>query len=246
MSFLLIMTACARPPVPIERPAPVQFDIAALKQRSDHWRDYRAKFRLRVESKTAKFGVRAVVLVKGAYFARFETFGPIGQTASLFVLNETIPELFIPSEKVIFNAARPETLISYFLGVSLPFDTFRSALSATVPADLLDGIETRAEGGVLHAVRKAGTRFFDWRFLAEGAGLTGLHVRDNEFEADIVYDPPVPISIASAPKKIRISSSDWNMEVTIEEIVPAPEFQPSVFYLPDLPEMKVVDLDKIK
>jgi len=186
------------------------------------------------------------VLVKGRNFARFETFGPIGQTATLFVLNDTGPSLFIPSERVIFNASKPETLIGYFLGVSLPFDAFRSALPATIPADLLEGIETRVEGGALHAARKAGTRSFDWRFLAGGTGLTGMRARDDQFEADIVYEPPVSLSVPSVPGKILISSSEWKMEVNVEEIEPAPEFRPSVFYLPDMPQMKVLDLDKVK
>ncbi len=247
LSLLFLMTACVPPPAPpVERPAPVPLDFAALKQRSDHWRDYRAKIRLRVESKKAKFGVRAVVLVKGRNFARFETFTPIGQTATLFVLNNTGPSLFIPSEKVIFKASNPETLIGYFLGVSLQFDAFRSALSASIPADLLEGVEMRAEGGVPHAFRSAGTRSFDWRFLANGTGLTGMHVRDDQFEADIVYEPPVSLTTPSVPDKILISSPEWKMEVNVEEIQPALEFQPSVFYLPNMPQMKMVDLDKVK
>ncbi|MFZ2444995.1 MAG: hypothetical protein WAW37_01435 [Syntrophobacteraceae bacterium] len=245
-AFLLLLPACARPPAPVERPAPVPFDTARLKQRSDFWRDCRAKFRLKVESKTAKFSARAVVLIKGAQFARFETFGPIGQTAALFVVNETGPALFIPSEKVIFTASRPETLIRYFLGVSLPFETFRHALAASVPQEQIEGLDTRMDGGVLHAVSKAGGRLFDWSFLPGGPDLKGVHVRDDQFDADIAYEPPVPLATEAVPKKIRLSASDWNMEVTVEAIEPARDFQPSVFYLPELPDMKKVDLDKIK
>ena len=244
--LLLFLSACARPPAPVERPALVPFDLQALKARADHWRDCRSKLRLRVDSKTAKFSARAIVLVKGRHFARFETFGPIGQTAALYVANETGPGLLIPSEKVAFTAQRPETLIRYFLGVSLPFETFRHTLTASIPAEQIETLQTRLEDGVLHAVSKDGTRFFDWQFLSDPPALKGFQVQDEDFRASISYDPPVPLTPGEVPKKIRLSSVDWNMEVSIEQLEPAPDFQPSVFYLPNLPGIKTVDLDKIK
>ncbi len=244
--FLFLVSGCARPPAPVERPAVVAFDREALRQRSDFWRNYRAKLRLRVDSEKAKFGTRAIVLAEGGRFARFETFSPIGQTTALFVLNDTGPFLFIPSEKGVFTAREPETLIRYFLGVSLPFDTFRYTLAASVPPDLADGIKAHSDAGVLHAIATAGSRYFDWQFVSGGAELKGVYVRDGAFEGRIDYEPPVPLAPEAVPKKILIASADWHMEVTVEELEPARDVQPSVFYLPALRDVKLVDLDKIK
>ena len=74
-----------------EKPPGASFETAKLKERSDFWRDYQCKFRLRVESKTSKFSSRAIVFVKGRNFVRFETFTPFGQTAALYVSNEIGP-----------------------------------------------------------------------------------------------------------------------------------------------------------
>lgn len=246
--LLVALSACARPPIPTERPAPVFFDIGKIGERSDHWRDFRSKFRLKVESKTAKFSTRAIVLVKGANFARFETFGPIGQTATLYVANEAGPSLLIPSEKMVFTAQRPETLINYFLGMSLPFDIFRHTLTASIPREQIKDLQTRSDAGVVHTVSNQGTRLIDWQFLStETPALRAMEVRDGNFRAEISYDPPVPLSPGAIPKRIRLSSSDWRMEVTVEELEQAPEFQPSVFYIPStIPGIRAVDLDKIR
>ena len=56
----------------------------------------------------------------------------------------------------------------------------------------------------------------------------------------------LPISKEAVPDKIRISSSEWNMEIIIEELRPVSQFEPSAFYLPNLPNVRKVDLDTIK
>jgi len=244
IAFLLLAGGCTRPHLPAELPPPTPFDVNELKARSIFWHDYVAKFQLRVDSKTAKFNARSIVLMKSPHFVRFETFTPIGQTAALYVSNENGPNLFIPSEKVIFSAQRPETLIRYFLGVSLPFEVFRYALSASVPLEQLENIEVRSENGITHALSKSGTNIFDWQFL-EGPALKEIYIRDGGFEGRISYDPPVAISSSAVPKKIRFTSSDWNMEITLEDLQTSQQFQPSAFYLPNLPGVRKVDLDRI-
>lgn len=243
--FFILTVGCARPPKPVEQPPPAPFDVAALMARTNFWRDYTAKFRLKVDSKTAKFSARSIVLIKSPFFVRFETFGPIGQTTALYVSNESGLDLLIPSDRVIFTAARPETLIRHFLGVSIPFDVFRQALTACVPAQQITKLDVRAENGVLHALSKSGTSLFDWQFLPQGPDLNGVFIRDEPFEGRISYDPPVALTDSAVPKKIRITSSEWNMEITMEDIQPSQQFQPTAFYLPNLPDVRKVDLDAI-
>ncbi len=244
--ILIISAGCATPPAPVQRPAGAPFETGKLKERSDFWRDYQCKFRLMVDSKTAKFSSRAIVIVKGRDFVRFETFTPFGQTAALYVSNEAGPSLLIPSEKVIFTAQSPETLVREFLGVTLPVDIFRCALTASVPLSRLGNIESRPDAGVWRLISNGEGAYFEWRITAGSPALEGAFVRSAEFEGRVSYDPPVGIAKETVPGKIRISSSEWNMEIVIEELMPVSQFQPSAFYLPNLPGARKVDLDKIK
>jgi outer membrane biogenesis lipoprotein LolB len=248
--LLVISAGCARPlenlPAVSGKPAAPTLEISRLKERSDFWRDYQCKFRLRVDSKTSKFSSRAIVFVGGRNFIRFETFTPLGQTAALYVFNETGPALLIPSENVIFTAQRPETLVREFLGVSLPVDLFLFALTASVPAEQFEQIESRSDAGGWRLISNIEGNYFQW-FLAAGSfDLEAILVRSAGFEGRVSYDPPVGLTKEAVPGKIRISSSEWNMEILLEELKPAPQFQPSVFYMPYLPDVRRVDLDKIK
>ena len=248
--LLVISAGCARPmehlPVVSGKPPAPSLEITKLKERSDFWRDYQCKFRLRVDSKTSKFSSRAIVFVKGRNFVRFETFTPLGQTAALYVFNETGPALLIPSEKVIFTAQRPETLVREFLGVSLPVDLFRYALTASVPTEQFEHIESRSDAGRWRLISNSEGNYFEWRLTADSLDLEAILVRSAEFEGRVSYDPPVGLTKEAVPGKIRISSNEWNMEIVLEELKPAPPFQPSMFYMPSLPDVRRVDLDKIK
>jgi outer membrane biogenesis lipoprotein LolB len=244
--LLVLAAGCARPPAPrpTEQFPPTPFDVNDLKARANFWHDYVAKFQLRVDSKTAKFNARSIVLIKSPQFVRFETFGPIGQTTALYVSNETGLNLLIPSQKVVFTAAEPETLIRYFLGVSLPFEVLRHALTASLPSEQIDNLAVRSEKGITHAFFKSAKSLFDWQFQPEGPALAGIYIRDEGFEGRISYDPPVAVSSNAVPKKIAISSSDWHMTITLDDLQPAQQFQPSAFYLPSLPDVRTVDLDR--
>jgi hypothetical protein len=76
--------------------------------------------------------------------------------------------------------------------------------------------------------------------------LSGVFARAEGFEGRVSYDPPVALAPDAVPKKIRISSSEWSVEISLEEIKPVSEFQPKAFYMPELPEIRKVDLDSIK
>ena len=245
--LLLITAGCPRPPGPIERPPAAPFDLSKLKERSGFWRDYQSKFRLRVDSQTTKFSSRAIIFVKGRDCLRFETFTPFGQTAALYVFNETGPELLIPSQKVIFTARRAETLVHEFLGVTLPADLFHFVLAALVPPEQLDHIESRLDAGVRRLVWNRDGSYFEWQVRGSASpALEGAFIRSTGFEGRVTYDPPVPLTQEAVPEKIRISSSEWNMEVKVEELKPTSQFQPSAFTMPNLPGIRKVDLDTIK
>lgn len=255
--LLFMMSAgCSRLFVPAqklpapEKPAVSPVEIDKLKERSDFWREYQCKFRLRVDSKTSKFSSRAIVLVKGRHFVRFETFTPLGQTAALYVSNETGPAVLIPSEKAIFTARSPETLVRQFLGVNLPVDLFRWVLAASIPPEQFDRIESRPyAGGAWLLISKAEWSNFEWQISAGKPALQGLIVHMGDIVPQVFrvsYDPPVELTKEAVPGKILIFGNDWNMEITVEDLKAAPQFQPSSFYMPQLPDMRKVDLDNIK
>ncbi len=248
--LLVISPGCARSlgqlPEVSGKPAAPSFEIANMKERSAFWRDYQCKFRLRVDSKTSKFSSRAIVFANGRNFVRFETFTPLGQTAGLYVFNETGPALLIPSEKVIFTAQRPETLAREFLGINLPVDLFLYALTASMPAEQFEHLESRSDAGGWRLISNNGGNYFEWYFTEGGLALEGVFIRSAEFEGRVSYDPPVGLAKEAVPDRIRISSSEWNMEIRLEELKPAQQFQPSVFYMPSLPDARKVDLDKLK
>ena len=247
--LLVISAGCARPPdFPVsERPAARSFEIAKLKERSDFWRDYQCKFRLRVDSKTSKFSSRAIVFVKGRDFVRFETFTPFGQTAALYVSNETGPALLIPSEKVIFTAQRPETLVREFLGVtpagrSLSLRAYRFGpcpSSSTIS-------KAGSDAGAWRLISNSEGSYFEWQITAGSPALKGHSFAAPSSRAGFPMIRLLRLSKEAVPDKIRISSSEWNMEIIIEELKPASQFQPSAFYMPNLPDVRKVDLDKIK
>jgi hypothetical protein len=201
---------------------------------------------MRVDSKTSRFSSNTLVLTKEPNFIRFETFTPFGQTAALYVYNETGPSLLIPSEKVIFTAQKPETLAREFLGIDLPVDLLRRLLAAAIPPKQIDRFESRLDNGVWRLVSDSPDGYFEWQLSVQPPALQGLLVRSAGFEGRVSYDPPVQLTKEAVPGKIRISSNEWSMEISIEELIPSPQFRPSAFYMPTLPNLRKIDLDKIK
>jgi outer membrane biogenesis lipoprotein LolB len=221
-------------------------ELVKLKERPAFWRNYQCKFRMRVESKTSNFSSRVLVLVEAPNFVRFETFTALGQTAALYVFNETGPSLMIPSQNAIFTARLPETLASEFLGIDLPIDLLPSLLTASIPAEQFDHIESRNGSGGLRLISDRPGAYFEWQIAADPPALQTMLIRGKGFEDRVSYDPPVPLTKDAVPGRIRISSGEWTLEISVEELTPAPQFQPSAFYMPNLPDVRKVDLDKIK
>jgi hypothetical protein len=115
-----------------------------------------------------------------------------------------------------------------------------------VPPDQLPGLKANSDAGIIHVISQTGGRYFDWQFSRDGSSLNGVFARAEGFEGRISYDPPVAVAAEGVPKKIRISSSEWSVEIGLEEIKPVSEFQPKAFYMPELPGVRKVNLDKIK
>jgi outer membrane biogenesis lipoprotein LolB len=250
--FLLVTaTACVQTPFPSGKSGALApqvspaAEVAALKERSDFWQNFQCKLRINVNGKTARFSSPAIVLVKSPNLLRFETFTPIGMTAALFVSNQSGPSLLIPSQKAVYTAKRPETLVREFLGgVNLPVDVFSRLLSGSIPPQMFKNIESRSQDGLLRLISRSPGGYFEWQ-VASG-GLASVFIGTAQFEGRVSYDPPVRLAAESVPETIRISSKDWRMEVRVEQMLPATQFQPGVFQLPELPGVRRVELVNTK
>jgi outer membrane biogenesis lipoprotein LolB len=246
---LLVSGGCVRPPVPPKLPPPAgQVDLNALRERSNHWRDYRATLRMRTESVSGKTRTRALVLFKGPQLARFESYTLMGQTAALFVRNETGASALIPSEKMVIVSQSPEALVEFFLGIGVPFEAFRYSLAGAIPLEQLERLQLYRDETVwrLSSGPEAGGLTFIWEYAPGMVALKAATVQGEGKGYRVEYDPPVAVSPESVPKKITLSSPDWRMEIQVDKMEPSPEVAPTVFYLPSLSDVRIVDLDKKK
>ncbi|MGC9194080.1 MAG: lipoprotein insertase outer membrane protein LolB [Syntrophobacteraceae bacterium] len=247
--LLTLATGCAESPLPAGKaPGPpsqrisAADQIAQMKQRSEFWKNFQSKVHVDVNGTTAKFSSPALILVKSSDFVRFETFTPIGMTAALFVLNPTGPSLLIPSQNKLYTAQSPEILVRRFLGgVNLPVAIFSRLLSATISPEQLKNIQILKNGGLLRLISKSPTRYIEWQ-IRSGA-LERVFIGTSQFEGQVSYDPPVQLAQESTPQKIDISSKDWRMRIKVQQMQPAPTFQPGVFHLPALPGVQKIELE---
>lgn len=246
------LTGCAPRPQPVvERPkVPSQDEwITMLADRTKAWQSYQARAHIAVESPKGKFNFKAVILagLPGRY--RLEAFNPFGQTVSLLVLNRDRRQssLFIPAEKVLYTAAKAETLVAHFLGVPIPLETFGYSLIACVSPEHLSRIMVASQGGEWLGHSKSPTRgpTFTWKFLPQPPALESMEVQEGPWRYSIVYESAVALSPQSVPEKIKFQSSQWKMEVTLDQIQGSPALQDSAFSPPIPSGIHEVDLDKM-
>ena len=243
---LLLVAACVRAPAPSLKPVLLNVDLQPLRDRTAHWGDYTARFRMRIENPAGNTRSGALVIFKGPQPARFESYTPFGQTVALFVRNESESSVLIPSQKAIFVSKRPEALIAHFLGIDLPLDVFRYSLVGCVPPELVADLQVFDEGAVWKASSRSSgqDRSFVWEFTPGFASLKAAAVTDRRGRYRVEYDPPVPIAVDSTPQRIVFASPEWRMEIDLEQIRPDPEVSQEIFRLPPVSGARVTSLDQ--
>ena len=115
--LLLSLEGCTRRPPLVEQPPQVSFTewLPALRERSEHWRAYQARVHIRAQTPDKKLNMNAVILARLPDQFRLEAFR-LGQTVGLLTMNHGQSSLFVPSEKVLYTAARSEVLIDHLFG----------------------------------------------------------------------------------------------------------------------------------
>ncbi len=251
MGFMLFfLQGCPHPPAPVELPKPVSFEdaITKLHARSGYWKNYQAKLRIRAEGTRGKLRFQAIALANLPGEVRFEAFSLLGQTVALFIHNRDRSSLWIPSEKVIFTAQQPETLIEYFLGVSVSAETLAYSLAGVVPSDRAAGLKPQPvpNGWTIFSGAQEPDRGFTWEFTAQPPALKAIAVKESRGDYRIEYDPPVGLNPQDIPGKIRYQSSQWHMDVSVEQVSPSPGFEASAFTQPVPAGVREVNLDLLK
>ncbi len=247
--LLLSLGGCAHPPPPVEEPQPAYSGewLPALRERSEHWTSYQARVNLRAQTAEKKFNLNAIILARLPDEFRLEAFR-LGQTVGVLTLNHGQSSLFVPSEKVIYTAERSERLIAYFLGIALPLDIFGYSLSASLPPDQLDDLQITRHGSEWLGYAKPSTVgwSYAWQFLSPPQKIKSVRVKRATLNYSILYDPPVGLAVQDVPQKVTFSSAEWQIELTVQEITPAPSLQDAVFNTAITGEVRHVDLSSMQ
>jgi outer membrane biogenesis lipoprotein LolB len=242
--------ACARmhQPAVAAEPMPITAsrDLAgAFLTRLQAWENYEARVSLRAQSPKGRFSLKSVVLASPPEKLRFEAFNPWGQTVAALLLNADGSLLWVPSDKTAYQSPRAENLLRHFLGISLPPDLFVYGLIGSIPPNRLRNFEVVPDltGWRASSVLPENEIILNWKILAQPFALESVEAKWKGQTVSIRYEPPVPLSPGETPQKIRFTSPDWQMDVTVDQIRSVPAFPEGSFQLPIPATVRRVDLD---
>jgi outer membrane biogenesis lipoprotein LolB len=247
--ILLLFAAWGCAPAPrmaVERPDPISVEegTARLRNRTEHWRSYQARLQIRGQSSGRRFNFQTVVLAKLPDQFRLEAF-KLGQTVGVLVLNEGRASLWIPSENVIYTADRAENLTEHLLGIAVPLDVLSYGLVASIPSSQLDALQILTENSIWRGYA-AGPRpewGFNWEFETQPLALRSTYIREGAQTYRITYEPAVDVTPQQVPRKISLTSPQWQMEINVNELIDAQDL-PGTAFAPDFPAgVRRVSLD---
>jgi outer membrane biogenesis lipoprotein LolB len=232
-ALLLFLAGCTLLIPPGERPARVSVTewLPALREHSEHWSAYQTRVHIRAQTPEKKLNMSAVILAKLPDQFRLEAFR-LGQTVGLLTMNHGQSSLLVPSERVLYTAAKSEVLINHLFGISLPLDAFGYALSASLPPDQLGNLQIFRQGTSLIGLPKTSPDgwSYEWQFLSMPQAIESARVKEGNWDYEIRYDPPVGLAVQDVPKKITFTSTQWQVDVTIQEIMAVRDVRDSVFH----------------
>ncbi len=239
--------------------------VDTLRSRIDHWKSYQANLRVRAEGSKGRYSFRTLVVADLPGRFRLEAYSPWGQAVGVLLFDSGTSSLWIPSEKVVYTAERAEALVEHFLGVPVSVEVLAYSVIAAIPPEFLDGLdlEQACSGWVARAPFFPGERsaartglgggaaagsqgLLAWHFTSSPLFLDAVNVERGKWKYEIRYDPAVGLDFAKAPERIEFRSSEWRMEIGVEEIRQAPEPPESSFTLPVPAGARVIDLGRLR
>lgn len=239
LGLLFSLQACAPcPPVPpVETPDEIsrQERVTRLRDRTDFWQAYQAKLLIRIEGLKGKYRIRSLILTELPDQLRLEATNLFGQTIGVLVMNPKESSLWIPSKNTLYTAEDTGVLVEHLFGISLPPEILAYSLAATVPPAQIKGdwqahYDTFPWRG--YSVPTKENWVYTWKFLSEAFALKAIDIAESSRHYTISYEPAVEMDVRSIPKKIVFSSrpsSEWQMEVTIDQMQQITAVQPSLF-----------------
>lgn len=243
----LMLGGCAVRPSPVAVSPPPSFKewVPALQERTEHWRRYQARIRLKAQTSDKKYNFDVIVLANLPDQLRLEAFR-MGQTVGVLTLNNGQSNLLIPSEKVLYSAVRSEDLTDHLLGIALPLDTFAHSLCATLPSPQLDGLQLAAhqQEWLGHTKPTPAGWSSLWHFSALPQAIVSATDRRGKLEYTIRYDPPVGLAVQEIPQKIIFSSTQWQLEATVQELRAVSTIQDTAFISSVGQEVRRVELKR--
>lgn len=218
---LALAGCCPVPPTQRFEQMTLEDGRAALKTRVAAWDQYRGRLSVKAESPKGSFFFKTAVVAVPPDRFRLDAFSSFGQMAGLLLLDtDRKAVLWSPSEKTLYTADKAQILLRHLLGTSVSVETLEYLLAGTLPpADLESAQFFIAKDGPRASIQDAsGSREQTWDFQVSPFALKTVRLRDGKREVKVTYDPPVQPAAPGPPKKIRLSSTDWEMEITVEEL----------------------------
>jgi len=236
--LLLGSAGCVCRPGVVEHPGTAAVSreelLSRIGERTRYWSSYQANVHIRGATAKGKFRLRAVILAQLPDLLRLEAFTPLGQTAGVLVFNPKGASLWIPSEQVVYQSKRAETLVKHFLGAPVPVETFGYSLVASLPPDLKVKELRPSQAGsgwTISTEESPGHLGFTWSLLSQPPAMKAVSVRQGPLDYTIGYEPATSLEPGQIPGEIRFVSSQWQMEVKVDQMKPGPEIRSGAFDL---------------
>ncbi len=250
MAFaFLALTGCARR-VAVEQwvaPMPLEDRTAILEERAREWQGYQAVAHISAEStKGTLRRLRTMVLAAPPDTLRIEALNPFGQSVGLLLFDRNQASLWVPSEKAIYTAGRPETLIQQFLGLPMPMETFIYSLAGVVPRKYLADLKSKStnSGWRVQAQDPSEPWKTTWEFGTSPFTLRQIQVAGGPQDITVRYEPPVDLASRKVPERLVFSAEDWRLEVRVDQIQSVQEFQVGAFQVNYPSGLRKIDLDR--
>ena len=247
--ILLLLEGCAHLSTEIAPPRPATFMdwLPALRERSEHWKTYQAKIQLRAATADKRLNLNAVILARLPDQFRLEAFR-LGQTVGVLTIDPGQSSLLVPSEKTFYSSDESEVLIDRLFVIAIPLEAFGYSLSGSLPPDQLESLQIISHDPEFMGYPKPSPDgwSFAWQFLSSPQTIKSARVKQGARAYTIQYDPPVGLAVKDVPQKITFASSQWQIDVTVQEITPDPDLQDSVFHTNVVGQIRNVKLNRIE
>jgi hypothetical protein len=129
-------------------------------------------------------------------------------------------------------------LINHFLGIPVPAEIFGYGLTASIPrgvelsepkpSTLDSGWTISTTGGTGGSDSLVST----WSLLSQPLAMKTVSVRQGTLDYTIGYEPAASLELRQTPGEIRFASSQWRLEIGVDQMMPNPEIRSGAFDLP--------------